>query len=150
MAIAKMYSSLISKAFNGEINWATNEIKVMLCTASYTPDQDTHDYKNDVTNEVANGNGYTTGGITLTNKTMTYDADTNTWILDADDIAWEDSNMTARYAVIYNNTPATDAEKPLLGYVDFEVDKISSDGTFNILWETTDHLTHGIFKITVS
>ena len=34
-------------------------------------------FKSSITNEVASGNGYTTGGATLSNKTLTYTAGTN-------------------------------------------------------------------------
>ena len=43
-----------------------------MLTSSYSPDRDAHDYQNDLTNEVANGNGYTTGGATLAGCAMSY------------------------------------------------------------------------------
>ena len=52
----------------------------------------------DLTNEVANGNGYTTGGKTLT---CTWTRATGTITFDCDDQAWTSSTITARYAVIY-------------------------------------------------
>ena len=57
----------------------------------------------DLTNEVANGNGYTTVGKTLT-PTWVQSVGTITW--DVDDQAWSSSTITARYAVIYNDTTA--------------------------------------------
>ena len=55
----------------------------------------------DLTNEVANGNGYTTGGKTLT---CTWTRSTGTITFDCDDQAWTSSTITARYAVIYDDT----------------------------------------------
>lgn len=56
-----------------------------LVTDSYTPNFDTHDFFNDLTNEVT-GTGYTTGGvavtsteITLSSGTLTYDAADTTY-----------------------------------------------------------------------
>jgi len=134
MASALWYGNAPLKAFNKEIDWDTDTIKVMLCTSSYTPNQDTHIYKDvSITNEVT-GTGYVAGGATLTNKTIGYTAATNVTKLDADDVTWANSTITARYAVIYDDTPA--ANKPLLGYVDFISDQVSTAGPFTIEWNT--------------
>lgn len=141
----KIYGNLPMKLGNKEIDLDTDDIKIMLCTSSYVPNQDTHIYKSSITNEVANGNGYTTGGISLANKALSYDAGTNVTKFDADDVSWTTSTITARYAVIYDNTPATDAEKSLIAYIDFGTDQSSSNGTFSIAFNTS-----GIFGVTVS
>lgn len=138
---AKMYGNALLKALNKEVNYLTDTVKVMLCTSAYVPDQDAHIYKSSVTNEVV-GTGYTAGGATLTTKTMTYDGTTNTIKLDADDITWASSTITARFAVIYDST-GTDSTSTLLGYVDFGTDQISSAGDFKITWDVA-----GIFQIT--
>jgi len=131
---AKMFGNCLLKALNKEIDWDTDSIKVMLTTSTYTPDQDSHIYKSSVTNEVT-GTGYTAGGATLANKTIGYTAGTNVIKLDADDTVWSASTITARYAIIYDDTPATDATKPLIAYVDFGADAVSSAGTFTITWD---------------
>jgi hypothetical protein len=133
----KWYGQSVIKAFSKEINYISDTIKVLLCTNLYTPDQDAHVHKSDITNEVANGNGYTSGGIALSNKIMTYNSGDNVVSLDADDIAWQDANITARYAVIYDDTPATDSTKPLLGYVDFGKDYVCTDSEFRITWDSS-------------
>jgi len=137
--VAYWFGKAIINAFGGEtadesihIDYLSDTIKVMLCTNSYTPNQDTHEKKSDVTNEVT-GDGYTAGGITLTEKTLTYVADGNKIKFDAADITWSDSTITARYAVIYDDT---DAAKPLLGYVDFGQDMSSDNGNFTIQWNS--------------
>jgi hypothetical protein len=140
---AKWYGNGLLKALNKEVDWDTDTIKVMLCTSSYTPDQDAHDYKNDVTNEVT-GTGYTAGGATLGSKTIGYTAGTNVIKLDAADTAWTSSTITARYAVIYVAT-GDDATSALLGYVDFGADVVSASGTFTITWDAA-----GIFTITAA
>lgn len=128
------YGQLMMKALNKEIDFDGDTIKVMLCTSAFTPNQDTQVYKSSVTNEIANGNGYTTGGATLTNKSITYDAATNTIKIDADDTVWPEATITARYAVMYDDTPATDAEKPLICYIDFGADTSSTAANFTITW----------------
>ncbi|SNS58470.1 hypothetical protein [Rhodococcoides kyotonense] len=120
-----------------EINLASDTLKVMLCTASYTPNRDTHRYKSSVTNEVS-GTGYTAGGATLGSVTVTYDATLHRLVLKAADTVWSGSTIAnARYAVIYDSTPSTDATRPLLGYVDFGENLSSTSAPFTIVWDAT-------------
>ena len=141
---ALLFGSFPAKLANKEIDWDSDTIKVALCTSSYTPAQDTHDYFNDITNEVT-GTGYTAGGATLANKTVGYTAGTNTQKFDADDVSWTTSTITARYAVIYDATPGTSATNPLIGYVDFGADVSSTAATFTITWDAA-----GIFTVAVA
>lgn len=143
---SKLYGQFLQQALNKEIDWDTDTIKVALLTNSYTPDQDAHNYFDDVsTFEVSGATGYTAGGNTLANKTNTYNASTNVIVLDADDTTWSSSTITARYAVVYDASPATNATRPLIGYVDFGSDQSSSNGNFTITWDAT-----GIVRITVA
>lgn len=136
------YGQALIKALNKEIDWDSDTIKVALVTSAYTPNQDTDTYWNNVvTSEVANGNGYITNGTTLTTPTITYTAGTNTIKLTGDNITWTPSTITARYAVIYDRTPGTDATRPLIGYVDFGVNAQSANGDFTITWDAAGMLT---------
>lgn len=140
---AKMYNLAFTALANKEIDWGSDTIKVALCTSSYTPSQSTHNYYDDITNEVSNGNGYTTGGATLANKTEAFVGQVKQF--KADDTSWSNSTITARYAIIYDDTPATAGTKPLIGYVDFGADVTSTAGAFTIEWHDD-----GLFTITVS
>jgi hypothetical protein len=142
---SKLYGQFLSQALNKEIDWDTDTIKVALLTNAYTPDQDAHNYLDDVVANEVSGTGYTAGGNTLANKTNAYNSATNVITLDADDTTWSSSTITARYAVIYDATPATNATRPLIGYVDFGSDQSSSNGNFTITWDAT-----GIVRITVA
>lgn len=144
MATAKLYGQALSKALNKEIDWDSDDIRVMLVTSSYTPDQDSHAYLSSITNEVS-GTGYTAGGQALASKTINYDSASNVVWLDAADVTWSTSTITARYAVIYDNSPATTATKPLIAYVDFVTDQSSSAGDFTLQWDST-----GIARITIA
>jgi hypothetical protein len=116
-----------------DLDNAAVEVKVALVTSSYTPDIDTHEDYADITNEVANGNGYTTGGVVLANKAVTKDTTDDEGVFDADNAAWTDSTITARGAVVYVDT-GTDSTSILIAYFDFGEDKVSSAGTFTIAW----------------
>lgn len=140
----KLYGKVFTALWNKEIDFDTDTIKVMLTTSSYTPDQDVHDYKDDVTNEVT-GTGYTATGATLASKTVTYTGATNKHVLDAADVTWSTSTITARNAVVYDASPATDATRPLICYQASDVDIVSSGGDFTIVWNAA-----GIVEITVS
>lgn len=141
---ALLYGPFLQSLANKEIDLDSDTIKVMLCTSAYTPNQDTHRYKSSVTNEVT-GTGYTATGATLGSVAVTYTAGTNTLMFDAADTSWTTSTITARYAVIYDATPATDATRPLIAYVDFGADVSSTAATFTITWDAA-----GIFTITAA
>ena len=69
----------------------------------------------DITNEVANGSGYTTGGATLTGVTWTESSGTVTF--DFTDPSWTASggSIAARFAVVYDDTATSPADAPV-GY----------------------------------
>lgn len=142
MATTKTYGSLITKAFNKEVDWDTDTIKVALVSSSYTPNQDSHDYWDDVSSYEVTGTGYTAGGATLGSKTVGYTSGTNVTKFDAADVSWTSSTITARYAVVYLSTGSS-STSPLIAYVDFGSDQSSSSGTFSITWSAS-----GIFTTT--
>ena len=142
---SKLYGNFLKQALNKEIDWDSDTIKVALLSSSYTPNQDTHDYFDDVSSYEVTGTGYTTGGITLSSKTSTYDGTNNVIVLDAADVTWSSSTITARYAVVYDDSGASAAAKALIGYVDFGSDQSSTNGNFTITWDST-----GIVRITVA
>lgn len=139
---AKWYGKGFQEVLNKGVDWVDDTIKVALCTSSYTPSQDTHDYFDDITNEVV-GTGYTAGGATLGSKTLTYTGATNMVTLDAADTTWTGSTITARYAIVYVST-GTASTSLLLGYVDFGADVSTTSGTFTIAWDAI-----GIFWVEV-
>jgi hypothetical protein len=130
-----VYGPALRQFVSGGINYGTDTIKAMLCTAAYTPNQDTHEFKSSVTNEVT-GTGYTAGGVTLTAKTNAYDGPTNTVTLDAADPAWANSTITARFLVFYKDT-GTAGTSPLISYVDFGADVSSTAAAFTYQLPTT-------------
>lgn len=125
---SKVYGLALWGFINGDIDWDTNTIKAMLVTSSYVPNQDTHRYKSDVTNEVT-GTGYTAGGQTLTGKATTYAPATNAAMMDCNDPSWPTSTITARYLIFYRDT-GTASSSPLIAYVDFGEDRSSGGTTF--------------------
>lgn len=127
-----IYNNFKEAIMNGSIDLDTDTIKVALVTSAYTPDQDAHDMFDDITNEVS-GTGYTAGGATLANKAVSQDNTDNEGVFDADDVVWSTSTITARGAVIYKST-GTASTSPLICYLDFGSDKVSTAGSFTISW----------------
>ena len=123
-----------AEILRGNIDFDANTFKVMLVTSAYTPNQDTHEDRADVTGEVT-GTGYTAGGATLASATVTVDNTDNEGVFDAADVSWTSSTITARGAVLYKST-GTAATDTLICYFDFVTDKSSSSGTFTIQWGT--------------
>lgn len=144
---AKWYGTPIKNIFNGAnpVDWDTDTVKVALATASYSPDQDAHDFFNDITNELATENGYTAGGATLTSCEVKSEGATNEVQLKAANVVWTvtTASITARYAIVYKST-GTGSTSPLLGYVDFGSSvTIPAGGKFAVEWDAT-----GVLKIT--
>jgi hypothetical protein len=129
---------------NKEADWDTDSVKTMLTTVTYVPNQDTHKYKSDVTNEVV-GTGYTATGVAISPLTSAYATGTNIWNLDGADAAWTTATFTCRIGVTYDASPATDATRPLLSYVDMGADQTVSAANFTIQWAAA-----GIVQVTVS
>ena len=136
-----IYNDFKKNIMNGNIDLDTDTIKVMLVTSAYTPDQDNHEFMNQVTNEVT-GTGYTAGGASLANKAVTADDTDNEGVFDADDVTWATSTITARGAVLYKDTGAS-TTSPLICYIDFTADKSSSNGNFTIQWNAEGILNLG-------
>ena len=84
------------------------------------------------TNEIS-GTGYSAGGGTLTNVTPTTSG--TTALTDFADLTFSAATITARGALIYNDTAAGD---PSVVVLDFGADKTSTAGDFTIVFPTAD------------
>ena len=143
---AKWYPLTLKGIFSGAlaVDWDNDTIKCALAAAGYSPDQDTHDFFNDITNELPTENGYTAGGLTLACSAPSYDTASNEVRLDAGDAAWSvvTAAISARYGIIYKST-GTASTSPLLGYVDLGATAtIPAGGKFTLEWDST-----GILKL---
>jgi hypothetical protein len=116
---------------NGAVDLDTDTIHVALVTSAYTPNIDTHDFFNDVTNEVT-GTGYTAGGQALASKTVTVDTTNDRGVFDSADPSWTTATITARAAVLYKKRGGASSADELIGYWDFGADIVSTAGTFTI------------------
>lgn len=106
-----------------------HDVKVLLTTSAYTFNPATHQFRSAVSGEVT-GTGYTAGGATLTNVTVETSA--GVVKIDADDVVWADSTITARNAVFYVDMGSAAAD-PIIGVWDFGQDESSSGSDFKLV-----------------
>ena len=133
------YSALLGQwngLTNGVFDLDTDTIKVSAHTNTYSPNQDTHDFFDDITNEVT-GTNYTAGGATLGSVTLT--RSTNTVTFDAADVVWSQSGAgfsTARKFVIYRSTGSA-ATSRLFSVVTADADVGNVTGDLTIAWNAS-------------
>jgi hypothetical protein len=136
---AKWYAAPLKGFFNGSppFDFDSDTMKLALCTASYTPNQKTHAFFSDITNELGTENGYTAGGLVLTScEVEQKELETR---LKAATAVWTitTSSVTARYAIVYKST-GTSSTSPLAGYVDFGASMtVPAGGKFTVEWATS-------------
>lgn len=119
-----------------KVNLLSDTIKLMLLTSAYTPNRGTHANKSDVVaQEVAAGNGYTSGGTTI--GSMNIAIASNVVTITGANASWPSSTFSTAYAVLYDSTPSTDATRPLIGYVDFGGTQSPSNGTLSVTWNAS-------------
>ncbi len=97
------YDQFLLAKNNGTLDLDTDVIKVGLYLSTSNAATLTLTTVASITNEHANGNGYTTGGDTVT-PTLTGESQNVNW--DLTDAEWTASggSITARFAVIYSGT----------------------------------------------
>ena len=123
-----IYNRFFANLMNKEVDLEADTIKVALLTSSYTINKD-HNTWSDVSANEVSGTGYTAGGATLANKSVTQDDTNDQATFDADNVTWSSSTITARYAVLYDSTLTND---DLIAIFDFGSDKSSSNGDFTL------------------
>ena len=133
MSISQAMSTLFKKdVLLGDHHLDSDNIYVALYTSSATLNATTDGYI--TANEVANGNGYTTGGVALASKAVTENSTSG--VFDADDPQWTSATFTARGALIYNKTlgDASSNSRGAIAILDFGGDFSVSGGTFRIVF----------------
>jgi len=125
-----IYNSCIDDLARGAIDFDTDTFKVMLVTSTYTPNKDTHDKRDDVTNEVS-GTGYTAGGSASV-CTVTKDTANDKVTLSFAAVSWATATITARGAVYYKSRGGASSADELVAYVDFGGDVSSTGATFTL------------------
>ena len=127
MTATHNFTNSTGNTFN--IAMYTNNASFTAATTAYT-----------ASNEVT-GTAYVAKGNTLVNVTPT--STSTTAFTDFGDSTWSSSTITARGAMIFNDTASGD---PSVVILDFGSDKSSSSGDFTIVFPTGDS-TSAIIRI---
>ncbi len=146
MATYNKFNLFTQDLADGVHNMATGTsqvYKVMLTNTA--PVATNHLYGDISSNEVANGNGYSTGGATTT---ITDSTSGGVEKVLASDVTWTASGAgfgPFRYAVVYNTTPTTPL-KPLICWFDYgsSISLSNVGDTFTVDFDGTN----GLFTVT--
>lgn len=128
MAAFILFHEFLRYLGDKEINLGADTLKAVLTNTA--PVQATDDALADIT-QIANGLGYTTGGVTLTGVTWAETgAGTGVWRLTCADFGWLAAGGALgpfQYVVLYDDTGTTPTD-PLIGYLDYGQPLTLADG----------------------
>lgn len=125
-----IFNSCIEDLVRGNIRFDQDIFKLLLVTAAYTPNKDTHTRRSDVTNEVT-GTSYSAGGRVIT-ATVALDTSTDRLNISFGSAQWTGSAITARGGVVYKSHGGAANADELVMYVDFGENISSASGTFSV------------------
>jgi len=129
-AVCNTFKTEVLRAIHNFTNGG-NTFRLALYTSSATLNKTTTAYT--TSNEVANGNGYTTKGAALTNVTPALSSDTA--VCDFSNISFTSASFTANGCLIFNDTASGD---PSVCAIAFGGDKTVTSGTFTIEFPAAD------------
>mgnify|MGYP003674754658 FL=1 len=115
---------------------STFNVALYTNSASFTAATTAYTSANEIT-----GTGYVAKGKALTNVTPTTGGTTG--FTDFQDLTWSTASFTARGALLFNDTAASD---PTCLVLDFGSDQTSTAGDFKIVFPTNDS-TNAIIRI---
>ena len=133
MSISQAMSTLFKKdVLLGDHHLDSDVIMIALYTSSASLSAATDGYI--TSGQVANGNGYTTGGVALASKAVTENSTSG--VFDAADPEWTSATFTAAGALIYNKTlgDASSNSRGAIAILNFGGDFSVSGGTFKIVF----------------
>ena len=126
MAITQaMCTSFKAEILDEQHDLVADTLKIALYTSSANLDASTTAF---TTTQEISGTGYSSGGVELTNRTVS--TSSTTAFFDADDPTWTSASFTARGALIYNSSNSNKA----IAVLNFGGDFTVSSGTFRIVF----------------
>lgn len=120
------------ETFRGNVKFHADQFKIALMNNSFTFNPDTHSNYSDISgSELATGNGYTAGGLTLTGVSVTQNDTSNRVDVTWDNATWSASGGSigpSNGAIVYDNTPAAAGDKTVVMYFAFDSAITKTDG----------------------
>lgn len=127
------FNQFVADIANKNVNLGSDTLKVMLTNT--LPVATNSQYSDISAGEVANGNGYTTGGVSATLTSSTQAGGTYKLVLGQPVITATGAVGPFRYAVLYDSTPVT---KTLIGWYDYGSSiSLANTDTFTIAFDGT-------------
>ena len=111
-----------------EFQFGGDKFKLALYSSSATLNSATTSFT--TTGQVGNSGTYTSGGGALVQPNPRTSVASGVAIVDFNDLSFTGATITARGALIYN----TSATNKAVAVLDFTSDKVSTDGTFTIIF----------------
>ena len=111
-----------------EFQFGGDKFKLALYSSSATLNSATTSYT--TTGEAGDSGTYTAGGGALVQPNPSTSVSSGVAIVDFNDLSFTGATITARGALIYN----TSATNKAVAVLDFTSDKVSTDGTFTIIF----------------
>ena len=111
-----------------EFQFGGDKFKLALYSSSATLNSATTSFT--TTGQVGNSGSYTSGGGALVQPNPSTSVASGVAIVDFNDLSFTGATITARGALIYN----TSATNKAVAVLDFTSDKVSTDGTFTIIF----------------
>jgi hypothetical protein len=111
-----------------EFQFGGDKFKLALYSSSATLNSATTSFT--TTGQVPNSGTYASGGGALVQPNPSTSVASGVAIVDFNDLSFTGATITARGALIYN----TSASNKAVAVLDFTSDKISTDGTFTIIF----------------
>lgn len=127
-----IYHSFISDVLKGNIDVDSDTFYVMASTNSYTENKDTHDRRDDVTNEIS-GTGYTAGGNSVTVTVNAIDTTNDRVEITLGGTTWPSSTLTGvRKFAYYKRRGGASSADELVACIDNGSDVATSSGTLTL------------------
>lgn len=126
-----LYNNFKEQILLGELDLGNgaDTIKVILLTG-HSLDIDLDASYSDVSGDEESGTGYTAGGETLANQSVTQDNPNDRAAFDGDDVTWTGLDVgTPNYVIVYDDTHAS---KYLIAA--FEIATASNGGDYTLQW----------------
>lgn len=137
------FSLIIADGTLGDLDALT--INVALVTSSYTWDATDTQWSEISTNEVATGDGYTTGGAAIASLAVSA-VGSGVTKLDGNDVTWSSLTKTFRFGIAYADGSFGGLTDPVLFGILFDdtpADVAVSGIDFVIVWHSSGILTIG-------
>jgi hypothetical protein len=131
-----LYTSLTEDLANNNVDFGADTFYVLL-TSGYTPDQDAHTKRSDITNEVT-GAGYSSGGIAATVSSVVKTSSPKRTRVTFALAEWTGATISATYAVYYKRRGGAATADELVGWNDFGGTYSVTNGTFRVPASTLD------------